>query len=175
MPTKPLESIIYRELAVAESQRVIQIASPLLQEMVNFGSNALVRVATSTSAKENEDLAVLFLYRHIIEMTDGIEVLLSQSCVNPAIPLLRSSFEALISMEYIVENEDDYVDRSLAWLCIYIYDRLKMYESLDFTTERGGIFKQQLEQDSSVIDVDMLTIDPAVLKQPINNLKSLLS
>ena len=41
-----------------------------------------------------------------MEMTDGIEVLISQACVVPAIPLLRSSFEALISMEYILEKEE---------------------------------------------------------------------
>ena len=100
MTTEPLKTLLDRELSKADAKEVISIASPLLQELVNYSTNAFARCATSTTGKENEDLATLLLYLHIIEMIDGVEVLLSQSCAIPAIPLVRSSFEALIRDNY---------------------------------------------------------------------------
>ncbi|MCA1554180.1 MAG: DUF5677 domain-containing protein [Chloroflexi bacterium] len=75
------------------------------------------------------------LYLHIIEMTDGIEALIAESCPIPAIPLVRSSFEARLSIEYILKA--DYQRRSLAWLLVYAHYRLNGYESLDPSTDRG--------------------------------------
>jgi len=143
MPTKPLEAILYRDLSKVAAKNIIEIASPLLQELVNYSTNALRRCETSTSGNKDEDLAVLMLYLHIIEMTDGIEVLVSQSCPAPAIPLVRSSFEALLSIKYILEA--DYVRRSLSWLVDYAHKRLAFYcEPMDPSTDRGKAFQKAL-------------------------------
>lgn len=147
MPTEPLESILYRELSLVDGKELIDIASPLLQELVNFGTNALVRCLSSASGGIDEDLAPFALFRHIIEMTDGIEVLLSQSCSVPAIPALRSSFEALLSLEYILEDQSVYAQRSLAWLVGYVHQRIDMYQCLDPATNKGAEFKRLFDSD----------------------------
>jgi len=173
MPTEPLQSILYRNLSKAQARPVIELASSVLQELVNFASNALVRCATSTKGQENEDLALLSLYRHIMEMTDGVEVLISQSSVTPGVPLIRSSFEALISMEYIVEDDAQYVTRSLAWLVDYVHQRLDLYESLDPSTSRGQEFQRALNQDKIV---KTIAVPPqASVSQAIANLQDLLA
>jgi hypothetical protein len=149
MTTQPLEKILYRELSKAEAKEIIDIAAPLLQELVNFGTNALARCLNSQnlSGKIDEDIAVLALYRHIIEITDGLEVLLSQSCSLAAIPLIRSSFEALLAIEYILENDANYTQRSLAWLVGYVHKRLNTYERLDPSTHKGQEAKRLFEND----------------------------
>ena len=147
MPTKPLESILYREFSKVEAKEFIDISSPLLKEIINYATNVLARCAASSSKKPDEDLAILALYRHVIEQTDGIEVLLSQGCATAAIPLLRSSFEALMSMDYILESESDYSIRSLSWLVAYIHNRITMYERLDTMTQKGQQFKKDIEND----------------------------
>ena len=173
MPTKPLETILYREFSKAQSGQIIEIASDDLQELVNFGSHALVRCATSSTGNENEDLAILSLYRHVIEMTDGVEVLVSQSCAIPAIPLVRSSFESLISMLYIVEEDSKYLDRSLAWLIDYIHQRLATYESLDPNTAKGQEFQQSINLDDTA---KTLQLPPQTdVSNAIKNLQSLLA
>ena len=83
MPTKPHEPIIYRELSKIESEPIRTIAQPLLKELVNYASNVIIRCANSSKHEINEDVSMLCLFRHIIEMTDGIEVLIGESCVNP--------------------------------------------------------------------------------------------
>jgi hypothetical protein len=173
MSTKPLESILYREFSKAQAEQIIEIASDVLQELVNFASNALVRCATSTTGNENEDLAILSLYRNVMEMTDGIEVLVSQSCAIPAIPLVRSSFESLISMLYIVEEDSKYVERSLAWLIDYIHQRLALYESLDPNTARGQDFQQSISLDDTVRTLQLPS--QADINNAIQNLQNLLA
>jgi hypothetical protein len=122
-------------MSKVEAKNIIDVASPLLQELVNYGTNAYVRCGTSASGKENEDVAAIILYLQIVEMTDGIEALVSQSCPAPAIPLVRSSFEALLFLDYILEL--DYVRRSLSWLVGYVHNRLDSYALLDTSTIRG--------------------------------------
>ena len=47
---------------------------------------------------ENEDLAPLILYRHTIELVDGIEALFRANCVDAAVPVLRAALEAAWSI-----------------------------------------------------------------------------
>jgi len=95
MPTKPLETVIYRDLQIARAKKFLASATPLFQELVNYGSNALIRCVSSTSRGENEDLAAMNLYRHILETTDAFEVLIAACCASPTVPIVRSSFEAV--------------------------------------------------------------------------------
>lgn len=173
MPTEPLDFILYRELSIAAAKELINIVSSLLQELVNFSTNALVRCATSVSGGIDEDLALLASYRHIIEITNGIEVLLSQCCAAPAIPSLRSSFEAYLSIEYIVEDEQEYARRSLSWLVGYIHQRLEMYERLDPSTNRG-IQSANIMRDDQLFSRLQLPPVPDVQIE-ITNLQTLLA
>jgi len=174
MTTKPLETILYRELSKVEAKDIIEIASPLLQELVNYSTNAYARCATSTSGSEDEDAAILTLYLHIIEMTDGVEVLVSQSCPVPAIPLVRSSFEALLSIKYILEA--DYVRRSLSWLVDYAHKRLTFYyEFMDPSTNRGKAFQKALRAHEYE-EMQNLPLPPQIeVQQRIANLQDFLA
>jgi len=173
MPTEPLLSIIYRELAVANAKTTIDIASPLLEELVNFGSSTLVRCATSATGEDNEDLAAQFLYRHILEMTDATQALVAQACAVPAIPLVRSTFEALIALDYIVADRGTYVQRSLAWLVDYLHRKLQVYELLDPTTPAGIEFQAAIRRDKTIGTVPLPPI--ANVDKAIANLTDLLA
>jgi hypothetical protein len=173
MPTEPLKSVLYREFSKVSAEQIVPNASPLLQEMINYSTNALVRCATSASGNRDEDTAILALYRHIIEMIDGVEVLISQACSVPTVPLLRSAFEALLSIQYILETEQDYGRRALAWLVGYIHKRLDMYERLDPTTSQGQKARKLIEDDE--IASNVLLPPPKDLQRFGANLRDLLS
>ena len=173
MPTKALETILYRELSVAEARDRIEVASPLLQELVNYSTNALARFDRAASGEENEDVAALALYLHVVEMTDGIEVLVAQSCLVPAIPLLRSSFEAMLHIQYILEDESQYVRRSLSWLAAYAHDRIASYETLDPSTSKGSEYAKVASQDEAAKAVTLP--DRQSIQNAISNLRQLLS
>jgi hypothetical protein len=147
MPTDPHPAVLDRHLSVASAREVIEIACPLLRELVDHGTLALVRCGGSAEGDVDVDVAPLALYRLQLEAVDGIEVLLSAACVNATVPLLRSTFEALLALEYICETKEDYVRRSLSWLLCYNHQRLDLYDRLNPATTKGQEFQKILDAD----------------------------
>ena len=171
MPTRSFEPLLYRELAKADAKETIETASPLLQELVNYATYAFQRCQTSSTGRQDEDLPILTLYLHIIEMTDGIEVLISQSCPIPAIPLLRSSFEAQLAIDYITATQ--YGQRSFAWLVAYVHQRLNQYEMFDPSSQRGKQFLSALTEDGFGRFMKLPSMPD--LPRAVKNLRSLVS
>ena len=145
MPTKPVEPILYRDLSVVQAKDVIDKHSRLLTELANYGTTVLARCADSARGGENEDVAPFAVYSHMVELTDGIEVLIRQCCPVPAIPLVRSLFEGLLSLEYILDG--DRAKRSLAWLASYLRGQVKLGRMLDADTKQGQQFKKTVASD----------------------------
>lgn len=173
MPTQPLDSVLARDISKVAAKGVIDLASPLLQELVNHGTCALVRCIALTHAKEDEHFPCYAIYRHIIEATDGIEVLISQCCGAAATPLLRTSFEARLSLAYILEDQSHYDDRSDAWFVGYIRQRLAFYELTNPDTSKGKEFHNVLKASSSSANPPPNTAEMA--QKGFLNLKELLA
>lgn len=173
MPTASLKSFLDRDLSKAYGREFIDIATSLLQELVNHGTHAFVRFDQCAIGKVDVDSAPLTLYRYIIEIIDGIEVLISECCPAAAIPLLRSAFESLLYLEYILENEEKYAQRSLSWFLWYIHERLDSYERLDPLTLKGKDFKNNLDNDKDLKHMSFPIIDDAPEKKI--NLEKILS
>jgi len=81
------------------------------------------------------DFASLALFRHMMQMADGIQILLSAGTSAPTVPLLRSMLESLLSLKYI--HADKYEQRSLCWLCAHIHQEIALKEMTDIQTEAG--------------------------------------
>lgn len=134
MENDSFKKILDRDLAkVSISDLVKEIVSPLLQEVVNHATHAFVRCQSDATGEVGVDFAAFILYRHIIELTDGVEVLLASSCVPPAIPLLRSSLESGLGLEYILAapSPEEFNRRARSWLCVYIHKRLDLYDLIE--------------------------------------------
>jgi len=158
MGYKSLDQVLYRELSIAAGRKDIELASPLLIEVINFTTNAFQRCADSSTSEENVDLPILMLYLHLVEMADGVEILIKQSAPTPGVLLLRSMFEAILSIEYILES--DYVQRSLSWLTFYALHQLKISEEMDPETNAGREFFKAKQKDKLVHSIDFSEIKP---------------
>jgi hypothetical protein len=150
VPTDPHRDVLYRELSIVQLKEFKPSPTTLLQEVVNFGTNTFVRCALSAEGEENVHLAPFALYRHILELTDGIEILVSNASPSASIPLLRSSFEALLALEFILEDNERYESRSLSWLAGYVRDTIRIYRSLLTKTSEGKGFLKAIKEDKSV-------------------------
>ncbi len=142
--------IFNRKQAMEKSKDIIHIASPLLQELVNKGIEILT--ASKEAGKDLPDysFSLLNLFAHIIEMTDSIEVLISKACFYPLIPNLRSSFEALLAINYILHDPNEYYKRSLAWSLSYIKAEIAKNERNDPTTDRGREYYSKLKKQYNI-------------------------
>ena len=173
MPTEEFREMLDRDRAKVEAKELIEAAAPLLRELVNYATTALIRCLRATDRDrqggENEDLAAFVLYEQLIEQTDAIEVLMSESCVNGAVPVLRSTFEAVLSLEYILTSYSHYVERSLAWTCGYIHRRIQKHEGLDPATTRGAERLAVMEKYFGV------KLPPYDSSEAVNNLRSVLA
>lgn len=159
MPTEPHRDILYRELATVQARDLFPRAAPLLREVVNFGTNTFVRCMSAGDGEENTHLAPFALYRHILELTDSIEVLVANGCPSACKPNLRSAFEALLSLEYITQPGADYRVRSLSWLAAYARDHLRMYRSLLQSSAEGKGFLDAIQSDKTVREFPPLPQD----------------
>ncbi len=146
MSTKPFEPMLYRDLHKVAAKDIIAIAVPLLQEEINYATNAFKRCQdAAVGGIPAEHLAVFSLYHHVIGMIDGVEVLVSQSCAVPTIPLLRSAFEALLGIDYILEK--DYQQRAFSWLVSFIHDKKSKYDILNSKRPKGRKIAKSSQED----------------------------
>jgi hypothetical protein len=143
MPTEPYKPILDRDLTKIKpfSDKI----SPVLQEVINYATQFYQRCQISKECKGDETYPVLALYLHIIQMADSIEVLISNGCSEPANLLLRSSFEAKLSISYILEKNVS--QRSISWMVKNIIDQIKQLERHDPSSPKYKEFKETLSQD----------------------------
>jgi len=111
------------------------MAEPLLIEVINFGCLAFARWASKPSPQEHE-LAILFAYRQLIDLTDGIQILISESAPSPARLQLRGAFEALLSLRWITETDTEH--RSYAYLTGDALGQIVYLERLRESKQRPG-------------------------------------
>lgn len=161
MPTEAHNTVLDRDLSIVAARPLIDVASPLLRELVNNATWVLVRCLHEASEETDQHAAPLALYRQIISSLDAIEVLVSQSCAESAIPILRSSFEALLALEFILEDETTYRSRSLAWLVNYTRRRINLYDTIDVSSDKGKDLQSALNTDPILFQVQLLSKDQA--------------
>jgi hypothetical protein len=167
LPTEPWKKFLDREFALANARDLIEIARPLLQEVVNY-STAVFQRCLYAGHSSSIDMPAFALFYHAIELTDGVEVLLSQSCCEPAIPLLRSTFEAVLSLKYMFQK--DYELRSRTWLYCHFKSRTSFYKVLDSSSDVGKQFKKRFSEEYPGVDLESL--DPGGLRLLVEELEA---
>lgn len=167
MPTEPWKKFLDREFALANARELIEIAGPVLREVLNY-STAVFQRCLYAGHSSDVDVPAFALFYHAIELTDGVEVLLGQSCCEPTIPLLRSTFEAVLSLEYMFQK--DYELRSRTWLYCHLKSRTYFYRVLDSSSDVGKKFKERLREEYPGVHLDSL--DPSGLRLLVEELEA---
>jgi hypothetical protein len=172
MPTEEYRPLLDRDDAIARATALIDAACPLLRELVNHATLAFRRctAASDNHGGENEDMAPITLYRHTIELIDGIEVMFRASCVDAAVPVLRAAFEASISLDYILQEH--FTRRSLSWTCGYLHARIASHQQLDATTPAGTAFAAARDREMAG---DAQPWQPYNSAAPVANLEHVLN
>lgn len=130
MPTTSPPSLLDRELSKADAREKIDLVVPLLDEIVNNGLAELMRSCTEAggSALKAEDEAILSLFRHAIDAIDGIRALLAEASVEPCQVLLRTEFEAAISLLFIADSPTAAVRTPRGQACVVADLRKQLVE-----------------------------------------------
>jgi hypothetical protein len=149
MPTQPDEHVLSRELSKIEW--MVNITSPVLQEVVNYSTHIYQKCQQSEACKSDEYFPVLAMYLHVIQMTDSAEVLISNGCIESTNVLLRSSFEARLSIGYLLEK--DCAKRAYSWMVNKTIDSIKDLQSIDPDTSKGQEFENTIKREGLDRDI----------------------
>ena len=142
--------------------------SPFLQEVINYSTNLINRCQLSLEGIEGTPSSLIQLYYHSIQMADSIDELVSNGCVETASILHRSLLEAVVSVDYMID--DDFVDRSAAWL-VFSYIELRNYlESFDPESDRGKEIKSKIKKDKILNTIKQSSSDPDKLQLSIETI-----
>jgi len=131
MPTKPNEDIIPDYRGNPELLGILSHYASLIDETVNFGSQVFTWIFATVN-KGDHHIAALSFFRRSIELLDSISVLIKNSCISPSRVLLRSLFEVLLSLEYMLQK--DLENRGRDYILCLKYkeiDYLKKFVSSD--------------------------------------------
>jgi hypothetical protein len=128
VPTKAFEPLFDRKRAVALVEPVASVATPTLIEAVNFATVVAARSIEAARPEPDADVAAFVLFLNVIELADGIQVLIAQSATGPALAVGRSLLEATLFLEFILQADDG---RSLAWLAEAVQTRISHLQTLD--------------------------------------------
>ncbi len=165
MPTERFKQFLDPDLSKVSAKEPIEAASALIEEIRNYGHALFARCAYRPEGGD-ENVAILFLYYHLLEMFDAVGVLVAESAPVPAELQVRAIFEALLALSYILKA--DTVHRAHAYLVSAFVDRIKFYETLDPSTPAGRRYRQSLASDPNCARMHLETPHP----EAIDRLKS---
>lgn len=169
MPTEP-NRWLNRDLADQGADKLVPLACPALREAINRATHVFEECQRSSSDVPDQDLPVMMTFLHLLEMADGVEILLSSGSAHPTKLLLRSMFEATLTIGYILKNNTK--ERSFAWLACRAHRHLSAYEVMSPKTQAGVVFRDESKNDESNVDLELLP--QAQLDEAIDNIRQML-
>lgn len=170
MPTKPNENLITDPSENPRLAGILSHYSSTIAETVNFGSTVFQWILERTHEGDHH-IAAFSFYRRSLDLLDSISVLIKNSCVSPCKVLLRSLFEAMLSLEYMMQSDFERRGRDYI-LCLKHKERDSLRQSLKgdpLHQEYIGIFRNDaLLQNMRHPDIPEAEIKEAIrLKERI--------
>ena len=156
MATIPPHALLDRDIARVSAAEEIRIATPMIQEIVNYGLAAFLRCLTTARARGAERHPPLFLLLHVMEMIDGAQVLIMEAAPVPARLQLRSAFEALLGIEYILADRTR--ERAFAYLVVAARSIRRAHRIFDPGSDEARDHRRRMEADRYVGQVQMPAI-----------------
>jgi len=100
-----LTTIINRLESEVNSNAAYSKQIELLIDLVNYGSNLIARAYDSSKHDIDDVMIITVLLKHIVQMLDGAQVLITAGNAHSATLQARSAFEAYLFMLWIMKND----------------------------------------------------------------------
>ncbi|MDB4869723.1 MAG: hypothetical protein JWL97_727 [Gemmatimonadales bacterium] len=170
MESVPSTKILDRELSAAITKDVRDVGRPALRELVDEGIRVFER-CSATATGHDENIGLLFPHLHLIETLDAAELALDGSSTVGANIILRPSFEALLTVEWVARHSD--LRYGAAYVVADIYHRIGQYERYSLGHPKQQQLLSAIESDAIGKNLKVPTEEDAVAK--IAGLQQLLS
>ncbi len=142
----PLKRILDRDLSREIVREAARVVCSALCEAVDYRTNLFGRARPSGVEEREEDLSILGLYLNVLEMIDAAQILLQEGAGESAVLQLRSCFEALLSIEFILR--EDTPRRARTYYVGLLLSELRDLTGLDPDTESGKVLLDAISKDA---------------------------
>jgi hypothetical protein len=146
MPTRAPEGLFSPDHYKVQVRPVLNLALPLLNEVLAYGLALFGRCSTRPDG-DDENLAIIMTYRHLLEMLDSVTIQVAECAPSPAGLQLRSMFDALLTIQYISEDKSKSVQRAFALLYEVQIQRRRFYSSQKPDTPEGKAVREFIAGD----------------------------
>jgi len=170
MPIEPNEDFIPRNIP-PEIQGILNQYSSVLEELVNLASN--VAVWCNEEIQDEKFTPVHLSFRHIFELIDAISALVKYSCIDPCKILLRSVFESVLSIKYILEEDTE--KRLKAFMTCLWHQEINNLRKINPDDDMHNQFLAKKRRDKFMRDVPLPEIPKEEVIENIEKLKDLLN
>lgn len=111
----------------------------------------VVKEAQAAFYRTGKDIHVtaLMLMLDFAEAIDGVTILISKGSARNCPQLLRTAFEIMMSLRYILDDADKYEQRSLAYEYFHLQDALRWVQRFDAQDDLCKRLKQELEGEEA--------------------------
>jgi hypothetical protein len=113
--------------------------TPLLREVVNYGVAVIARCMDQLKEGEH-NLGILAALHHLLEMVDAVHIQLVGGAPAPARLQLRSAFEAVLGIEYMLKGNSE--RRAFAYLTGWAQTLMTEYRAARRHTKLGAKAKE---------------------------------
>jgi hypothetical protein len=157
-----------REFVQAEYAAQLEV----LSEVVNYGTNLLVR-CMATNKQRFESPIALSVLSQAIRMLDGFHVLISVGAVDTAKLQQRAIFEAYLNLAWILREDSE--KRSRDYLVWYLRRQLARLHRVKEGTEANNDLKTDLVAGSIPFDTSLFSSACNEVDDHLDRIRSLLS
>ena len=146
MPTTPPESLYSPDLIVEGTRATRERYEPVIKEIIHYGVSAVdTALRWDPKAVDDAKLSCISLYYQVLETFDTTLVLLRQACAIGMRLALRSAFEGILGLEYMLR--EDSARRGRSYLVADAHTRIAVYLLVDINTPEGRDFQKRLSKD----------------------------
>jgi hypothetical protein len=132
-------NLINRNYDNPEYNKLLLEIGVTIDRCVDYGESVLDEIQKHPR-NEYVDSTVSLLFRDYLEFLDGVAVLIKNSCIESAIPILRSMFEHFLYLIFILEKHQD--SRAAAYHVAHVKSKQKFYKNFS-----NSGFKDKLTQN----------------------------
>lgn len=143
-----LDDFLNREADYEGLEGLVNTWGDLIDEIVSYGVEVF-QWCNQAGSKLPKDapLPLLLLLRHVLEMLDAISILTRTRCAEPIKLNLRSLLEALLYIEYILEDKGQWERRALSYILATKRTHHQQLQKFDPNTAQGKQFLEAVEKD----------------------------
>jgi len=164
---RPLKTILDRDVSLGHINEHFIDQVHLLRELVNYGTNLIVRCFISSDRQLTDMIVLGNLLKQVVAMLDAVEILITNGAVHAAYLPARTLWEATLYMEWILKEDSDFRSK------IYYVSNIRRHKQWQMRGIKGSDEYNSFYKKMGDIGATVEEIPPDVEKQLRRELKDI--